>query len=105
YDAMNDDFNSPVLIANLFDMVRFVNQVKEGKAGISEEDLASLKNTVHAFVFDVLGLVDITVSEENGADKLSGVVELLINLRAEARANKDFATSDKIRDELAAMGI
>ncbi|RNL85640.1 cysteine--tRNA ligase [Sinomicrobium pectinilyticum] len=105
YDAMNDDFNSPVLIANLFDMVRFVNQAKEGKAGISEEDLASLKNTVHAFVFDVLGLVDITVSEENGADKLSGVVELLINLRAEARANKDFATSDKIRDELAAMGI
>ncbi|UGU17106.1 cysteine--tRNA ligase [Sinomicrobium kalidii] len=105
YDAMNDDFNSPVLIANLFEAVKFINQVKEQKAEISAEDRESLKTTMHSFVFDVLGLIDVTASQENSTDKLSGVVELLIKLRAEARANKDFATSDKIRDELAAMGI
>lgn len=105
YDAMNDDFNSPVLIANLFEAVKFINQVKEQKAEISVEDRESLITTMHSFVFDVLGLIDVTASQENSTDKLSGVVELLIKLRAEARANKDFATSDKIRDELAAMGI
>ncbi len=104
YDAMNDDFNSPILIAQLFEAVKFINQIKDGNASITAEDLLLLKNTIHAFVFDVLGLVDI-VSINDDSDKLSGVVELLINLRSEARANKDFATSDKIRDELLAMGI
>lgn len=60
---------------------------------------------MHNFVFDVLGLVNINESSSDISDKLTGTVELLINLRAEARANKDFATSDKIRDQLLEMGI
>ena len=104
YEAMNDDFNTPILIANLFEAVKFINQIKEGTATITQDDLNVLRNTVQTFVFDVLGLVNVTQSD-NGTEKLSGAVELLIQLRQDARANKDFATSDKIRDELAAAGI
>ncbi|MBW1298632.1 cysteine--tRNA ligase [Aquimarina litoralis] len=105
YDAMNDDFNSPILIAKLFEAVKFINSVKEDKASISTEDLNALKTKINEFVFDVLGLVNTNEASSDISDKLSGTVELLINLRAEARANKDFATSDKIRDELQEMGI
>ncbi|MFC5044469.1 cysteine--tRNA ligase [Aquimarina hainanensis] len=105
YNAMNDDFNSPILIAKLFEAVKFINTVKEQKATISAADLALLTKTLHDFVFDVLGLADINETSSDTSDKLSGAVELLIQLRAEARANKDFATSDKIRDELQAIGI
>ena len=104
YAAMNDDFNSPILIANLFEAVKHINIIKEDKEKITAEDISILKETMKAFVFDVLGLINKT-NEKNDTDKLSGTVELLIKLRAEARANKDFATSDKIRDELAKIGI
>jgi cysteinyl-tRNA synthetase len=104
YDAMNDDFNSPILIANLFEAVKYINQIKEGNETLSEEDLHSFKATINAFVFDILGLVNVTKTETN-TEKLSGAVELLIRLRQQARANKDFAMSDKIRDELAQVGI
>ncbi len=105
YASMNDDFNSPILIAKLFEAVKFINTVKEQKATITPEDLLTLSETLQGFIFDVLGLVNIHETSADTSDKLSGVVELLINLRAEARANKDFATSDKIRDKLLAMGI
>jgi len=104
YDAMNDDFNSPILIANLFEGVKYINQIKEGSETLSEEDLHIFKATINAFVFDILGLVNVTKAETN-TEKLSGAVELLIRLRQQARANKDFAMSDKIRDELAQVGI
>lgn len=104
YDAMNDDFNSPILIAQLFEAVKFINSVKDGKAAVSKTDLALLQKTMNAFVFDVLGLENAEATNTN-KDKLSETVELLIRLRNEARQNKDFATSDKIRDELAAIGI
>ncbi|MFK7781998.1 cysteine--tRNA ligase [Psychroserpens sp.] len=104
YDAMNDDFNSPILIAHLFEASKIINQIKDNKASLISEDLEILKQTMNAFTFDVLGLMNST-SAENGTDKLSGAVELLIQLRQDARANKDFALSDKIRDELAAKGI
>ncbi|NNL03630.1 MAG: cysteine--tRNA ligase, partial [Eudoraea sp.] len=104
YDAMNDDFNTPILIANLFEGVKHINLIKEGKEQLSEDDKNILIETMNSFVFDVLGL---ETKNDTGKDseKLSGVVELLIQLRNEARANKDFATSDKIRDQLAALGI
>ena len=105
YDAMNDDFNSPILIANLFEAVKQINSIKEGKVSISSEDLEQLKITMSDFIFEVLGLVDIHIAANDSSEKLSGTVELLIKLRAEARANKDFATSDQIRDELQKMGI
>ncbi len=104
YDAMNDDFNTPIVIANLFDAVKFINQIKEGNATVTADDLELLKQTINAFVFDILGLVNVTKADTS-TDKLSSAVELLIQLRQEARANKDFAMSDKIRDELAAVGI
>ena len=107
YNAMNDDFNTPILIAHLFDAVKFINQLKDNSATITAEDLVTLKEQLNAFLFDVLGLENNLDGggDSNNPDKLSGVVELLINLRAEARINKDFATSDKIRDELNEMGI
>jgi cysteinyl-tRNA synthetase len=106
YDAMNDDFNTPILIAHLFEAAKNINQINDGKGSITKEDLALLKETIHAFVFDIMGLLDTASTDVNGTnDKLSGTVELLIKLRQEARANKDFALSDQIRDELDALGI
>ena len=104
YNAMNDDFNTPILIATLFEAVKFINLVKDGSATVTPEDLASLKETIDTFIFDVLGLINIS-KENSGSDKLASAVEILINLRKEARINKDFALSDKIRDELAEAGI
>ena len=105
YDAMNDDFNSPILIAQLFEAAKYIHQLKDGKATISSSDLDAFKTSVHAFVFDVLGLEDINAAAEANTDKLNGAIELLIQLRKEARANKDFTTSDQIRDQLLELGI
>ncbi len=105
YDAMNDDFNSPMVIANLFEGVKFINQIKDGSATITKDDLELFKTTIYQFTFDILGLVNVTKAVDTTTDKLSAAVELLIQLRQDARANKDFALSDKIRDELAAKGI
>ena len=104
YDAMNDDFNSPILIAQLFEGVRFINLIKDNSATLKAEDLKIFINTMNAFVFDVLGLKDEKAIGNNN-DKLEGVVQMLINMRMEARANKDFAMSDQIRDQLIALGI
>jgi len=104
YDAMNDDFNTPVVIANLFEAVRFINQIKENKVSITEKDLGTLIDTMNSFAFDILGLVNPSNSKDN-SDQLEGAVELLIQMREEARANKDFALSDKIRDQLLDAGI
>jgi cysteinyl-tRNA synthetase len=105
YDAMNDDFNSPVLIAQLFEATKFINGVKEGHETITQKDLELLKNTMQGFIFDVLGLVDTTDQNGTNSDQLAGTIELLIALRNQARSNKDFATSDQIRDQLLEVGI
>ena len=104
YEAMNDDFNTPILIAQLFEGVRFVNVLKEGKETLTAEDLKTLTAAMNAFVFDVLGLEDEKVSDGNN-DKLEGTVNLLIEMRKQARENKNFALSDQIRDQLLALGI
>ncbi len=104
YDAMNDDFNTPILIANLFEAVKFINLINDEKESLTVEDLNEFKTTIYAFVYDVLGLESNAESSDN-SDKLGGVVEILIQLRKEARENKDWALSDKIRDELIALGI
>ncbi len=105
YDAMNDDFNSPILIAQLFEGVKFINALKEDKASITENDRETLLKTFEGFIFDVLGLEDESLVFSNESEKLTAAVDLLIDIRKTARDNKDFATSDKIRDELAAKGI
>ena len=104
YQAMNDDFNTPILISYLFEGVKFVNLLKENAATITKTDLEDFTKTMKDFVFDVLGLLD---QNNNSSDnnKLDDVVNLLISLRKQARDNKDFAMSDQIRDQLLAIGI
>ena len=104
YAAMNDDFNTPILIATLFDAVKHINLIKEGRESITETEQLALETTLNHFVFDVLGLEQ-QKSADADSEKLGGVVELLIDLRTTARENKDFATSDRIRDQLLALGI
>jgi cysteinyl-tRNA synthetase len=104
YDAMNDDFNTPILIAQLFEGIRFVNLINDGKETITENDLNELKATLNGFIFDVLGITDEQTTNDN-SEKLEGVVNLMIQMRNEARANKDFALSDQIRDQLLSVGI
>ena len=104
YDAMNDDFNSPVLISHLFEAVKVINLIKDGKESLTQTDLQEFKKVLNDFIFDILGLEKIEAGENN-SDKLSGVVEILIEMRNHARADKDWALSDKIRDELLALGI
>lgn len=104
YDAMNDDFNSPVLIAQLFEAVKHINACKHDKLALSESDIQILKETLNEMCFEVLGL------EKVGKDQVENsqqdeLIELLIDLRNQARANKDFEQSDKIRDCLAEMNI
>ncbi len=104
YDAMNDDFNTPILIAQLFEGVRFVNLLKDEKETLNADDLNYFAKTMHAFVFDVLGLEDEKVSDSSN-DKLEGTVNMLIEMRKQARDNKNFTLSDQIRDQLIALGI
>jgi cysteinyl-tRNA synthetase len=103
YAAMDDDFNSPVLIAELFELVRLINSVYDGKQQVDESTLAKIKNLLNNFVFDIMGLKDDQLGADNESiDKLMGLV---ISLRNEAKQNKDYATSDKIRNELNSIGI
>ena len=105
YNAMNDDFNSPVLIAELFSVVKFINQVKDGNSSVSKKDLEIIKNSVNVFVFEILGLQNLNESTNQHKEKLEETLELLIKMRSDARANKDFELSDKIRNELDEIGI
>jgi len=102
YAAMDDDFNSPVLIAELFELVRIINSIYDGKAKVSEEGLEKLKVFMKEFVEDILGLRN---DQASGTDDIDDVMNLVIRLRNEAKTNKDFVTSDRIRDELNAIGI
>ena len=104
YDAMNDDFNTPILIAQLFEGVKYVNLVNDGKAQLTAADVDLLHNTLSAFVFEILGIENEN-SSSNATEKLDGTVSLLIQMRNEARASKNFALSDQIRDQLLALGI
>ncbi|MCW3162007.1 cysteine--tRNA ligase [Chryseobacterium oryctis] len=102
YDALTDDFNSPILIAHLFEVVKFIFALNDNKETISTKDLEDLKSTLNAFVFEVLGLQTI---EENNNEKLDQTLQVLIELRNQARKSKNFELSDQIRDKLLAEGI
>jgi cysteinyl-tRNA synthetase len=105
FAALNDDLNSPIAIAHLFDGVKMINSVKAGTEKISATDLAEMKLFYHSVVFDILGLKPEQTADSGESEILAGVVELLINVRNEAKANKNWATSDKIRNELNNLGI
>ncbi len=104
YAAMNDDFNTPILIAQLFEGIKYVNLINDGKETLTQGDLETLVTTLNVFTFDILGIRNETEMGSN-SEKLKGTVELLIAMRNEARANKNFALSDQIRDQLLAIGI
>jgi len=103
YDAMNDDFNSPIVIANLFEALRIINAVNDNKETLTAEDIELLKNLYHTFVFDILGLK--SEAEDSNSEILDGLMQMILNQRQQAKVNKDYATSDKIRDELIKLGI
>ena len=104
--AMDDDLNSPMVISALFDWVRTINSLVDGKQTIAAEDLERLKATVHRYAFDILGLRDEKAAgAASGRDYVTPLVEMLLAERMQARAAKDWAASDRIRDGLAAAGI
>ncbi|MDN6311037.1 MAG: cysteine--tRNA ligase [Psychroflexus sp.] len=105
YDAMNDDFNSPVLIAQLFEVVKFINGVKAEKETVTEADRDLIEVTLSDFIFDVLGLEEVEEANDASSEKIDSLVSILIKVRNKARADKDFFTADIVRDQLLEMGI
>ena len=103
YAAMDDDFNTPILIAHLFDGVRIINSVKDGKESLTASDLSKMQKLFSDFVTDILGLI--SAKESGGNDLAEEVMELVLKLRGNAKKNKDFSTADLIRDELDKAGI
>ncbi|MFW5962863.1 MAG: cysteine--tRNA ligase [Bacteroidota bacterium] len=104
YEALNDDLNTPVLFSHIFDMVRSINSVKDGTAQITDNDLEKLKDLYNTFVYEILGIQKEEKTEE-GSQLTGELIELLLNLRLEAKKRKDFETADKIRDALIEKGI
>ncbi len=102
YAALNEDFNTPIALANLFEAVKYVNLVNDGKETLTAADQAALAQFLNQMVKDVLGLKP---EQEAGTEKIDGLMKMLISMRAEAKNKKDFATSDFIRDQLKEIGI
>lgn len=106
YDAMNDDLMTPAVVSNLFEACHIVNLLIDHKAQISEEDLKELSETMRLFAFDILGLVNERGANNDAREAAYGkVVDMVLDLRAKAKANKDWAVSDQIRDALAEAGF
>ena len=105
YTALCDDLNSPIAIAALFDWVRIINSLAEGREQISKEDIETLRKAFKTLVFDILGLIDEQNEGSKHAELTGKLIEMLLNMRLQAKANKDFATSDSIRNELNKLGV
>ena len=105
YEAMNDDLSTPIVISHLFDGVRIINTVLAGNATLSQSDLDELRETMRMFMFDILGLVENKQADESSHAAYAQAIELLLDMRREAKARKDWATSDLIRDRLSEIGF
>ena len=105
YNAMNDDLNSPILIAHLFEGVKTINSALAGKESFTSEDLETFRQLMHLFTEDILGLTQEATSETGDSRVLNGVMDLLLNVRQQAKKAKDFDTADRIRDGLKNLGI
>lgn len=106
YDAMNDDMQTPIVISNLFEACHLINIILDHKASISAADLAELDGVMRLFALDILGLKEADAGGSKEREEAFGkVVDMVLDLRAKAKAAKDWATSDRIRDELAAAGF
>ena len=105
YEAMDDDLNTPMVIATLFEAGKIINSVADGNAKLNEADLTKLRNLFDTMLVDLLGIK--VGNEEAAADMkpYEGAVDLLMEIRKNAKDNKDWATSDLIRDQLAALGF
>lgn len=101
YAAMDDDFNSPVLIAELFEAVRMINSIYDGKLAADEQSLKEINLLMQHFVQDILGLVD----DHSDSDDFEKLMEVIVSLRNEAKKNKDYTASDRIREGLSKIGI
>ena len=104
-EAMADDLNSPIVISTMFDYVRLFNQLSEGKQTLTAEDKAKAEAIVNRWVFDILGLENENAEAAGGKDMLSPLVTMLLDMRMQAKADKNWALSDEIRDKLTAIGI
>ena len=105
HKALNDDLNSPIVIAELFEMSRIINSVHSGLITLNKADLNELKSVFKLFFFDLLGLFDERQNDNKSAQAFSGAVDLLLEIRSTAKQNKDWATSDHIRNQLTALGF
>ncbi len=105
YEALNDDLNSPILISHLFDACRVINQIVDKKQTIAADALEALRTLFHTFAFDILGLTSEADGNAEREAAFGKAIDLLLDIRATAKANKDWATSDKVRNELAALGF
>ena len=105
YEAMLDDLNTPILISHLFDTVRIINNLADGKETITKPDNDKLLKLMKTFVFEILGLQPIAQSGNKDREKIEGLISIMIQLRSDAKTRKDYETSDKIRNTLADMGI
>ncbi len=103
-DAMNDDLNTPIVISHLFDTLRVINLASDGKESLSEDDLEELKSVFKLYLEDILGLQTEEQNSES-TEAYKKAIDLLLNIRLEAKKNKDWTTSDKIRNELTALGF
>ena len=103
-EAMLDDLNTPIVISHLFEAAKAINTVHDGKGTISEADLAELRDVFKVFVEDILGL-RIGAADSSNDDAYRKAVDLLLNIRQQAKQNKDWATSDRIRNEMAEIGF
>ena len=105
YEALDDDFNSPIVISHLFDACRTINQLVDRKQTITPSGLEALRQTLNVFVHDILGLRTEAQGGSQREEAFSAAVDMLLELRAKAKAAKDWATSDAIRDRLAELGF
>ncbi|MDL2221395.1 cysteine--tRNA ligase [Parabacteroides sp. OttesenSCG-928-N08] len=105
YEAMNDDLNSPIVISHLFEAARIINTVKDGRATLSADDLKGLHELFDLFLFDLLGMKADAAEGGENQEAFGKAVDLLLSIRQQAKANKDWATSDRIRNELTALGF
>lgn len=107
YEALDDDLNTPIVIAHLFDACRIVNMINDGKASATADDIMHLRNIFKVFLFDILGMRDEMSSSDNASalKPFEEAVDLLLTIRGEAKAKKDWATSDLIRNRLSEIGF
>jgi cysteinyl-tRNA synthetase len=105
YEAMNDDLNTPVVISYLFEASRRINAAIDGHIALTSSDIEELKQFFDLFLFDLLGIRDDSKERNASYDSFAKAVDLLLQIRMQAKQNKDWATSDKIRNELAAIGF